>query len=142
MAEGNADFSSVLQKLLEDPDMLTRAMETAGKLKDSGLLDGLLPSDGKTETPRDTEAPASSAQGAYARRESAYIEDKSGKDRLPVPGNAASDEEARKAKQRKELLSAVRPFMSRERQERIDGILKILQLLELMQQFGINGIFP
>ena len=141
MAEGNADLSAVLQKLLEDPEMLGRAMETAGKLKGSGLLDGLLSSESNTGTAREDEAPAPSPQGAYTRRESAYIEGKSGKDLLPIK-DAASGEAARMAKERKELLAAVRPFMSRERQERIDGILKILRLLELMQQLGASGIFP
>ena len=146
MPEQNGDLSSMLQKLLSDPQMLGRAMEMAGKLKDSGLLDGAIARAGGSE---DVRAGASASDvGAYRRREDAYIED-DGKSkaagRTPLGGmqdalRGGSEDVA--AKQRKELLTAIRPFLGRERQERIDGILKILQLLELLKTAGAAGVFP
>ena len=41
-------------------------------------------------------------------------------------------------KRRKQLLMALRPYMNAERQEKIDTMLRILQLLELASKLGFS----
>ena len=41
-------------------------------------------------------------------------------------------------KRRKQLLMALRPYMNAERQEKIDTMLRILQLLELASKSGFS----
>ena len=52
---------------------------------------------------------------------------------LPIPkekNNAREDE--------RKLLLALRPYLSQTRQDKIDFVLKILQLLELASNLGLN----
>ena len=136
MAEQNADLSAAFEKLLSDPEMLTRAMETAEKLKGSGLLDGLLSGMGEGKEKPSAGTPAFTA-GAYRQADGAYSEE-SGRaaPESALVGVSRNPDETLSARQRRELLTAMRPFLGRERRERVDGILKILQLLELVQKLG------
>ena len=109
------DLSGVLGKLLENPDTLKSAMEIAAKLKSAGVADALKTQSGES----------------YGRSEEAYSEEK----KSAPPAVAEADERAK----RRQLLGALRPYMSRERQDRIDTVLKVLQLLELAEQLGVFG---
>ena len=119
MDNASPDLSGVLGTILENPETLKSAMEIAAKLKSSGVADAFQTQSGES----------------YETREGAYSEERT----APVPVKEGAADERTK---RRQLLGALRPYMSRERQERIDTILKVLQLLELAEQLGVIGRTP
>lgn len=149
MAEQTPDLSGVLGKLLENPEALKSAMAIASNLKKSGFLDGLTASESGTGE-KNNEKSGSEGQmvdrqlppvlsGEYRNNENAYTEQKDAGDRFSKRSSDGGRRQSESA-HRKQLLMALRPYMSRERQERIDMILKILRLLELADQLGTMNL--
>ncbi len=137
------DFSAMIGKLLENPDTLKNAFAMAENLKKSGLLDNFL----KDENPvallsdkgtEESQAHQNKEQGAYRQEKSAYTEEKSEKNAQPQKDGTGKGKES--AQRRKQLLFALRSYMSQERKERIDTVLKILNLIEIAEQLGNSGI--
>ena len=134
---GEGDLQGALGQLLSNPEALGEAMKIASSLKASGVLDGLLGGTtpgGKRE--KDGPAPAPDAyektSGAYGQASGAYTEEQHGE--KPPPGASGGENE-----RRRKLLEALRPYLSDERRQMLDGAVKILRLLEVAQ--GLNGIF-
>lgn len=124
--EGSMDLSGAFAKLLENPEALKSALGIASALKDSGALEGLSKATGEE----------------YKGGESAYNEENSHEktQRAPfVPSEERSSAPVGDdGKRRKQLLMALRPYMNTERQEKIDTMLRILQLLELASKLGFS----
>lgn len=158
-----ADLSGVLGKLLENPEALQSAMAIASSLKNSGALDGILNGSAEKSTLSDrpsenavrsndndpsgssTGRSDSSAEATEQKEELAYKAEKStyNKGASPALSPLSESKEGNKegqSGQRRQLLLALRPYMSRERQEKIDTILRILQLLELAGQLGLSDL--
>lgn len=141
MDERSSDLSSALGKLLDDPEALKSAMKLASELKNSGALSGLFGE--KNEKNEKNEYKENEEE--YRREESAYTERKEEKAgekpqrddfRYENAEGSGTHRENRDA-DRRELLRALRPYMSRERQERIDTVLRILSLLETAEKLGL-----
>ena len=150
MPEQSPDISGAISKLLEDPQALQRAMAIAESLKSSGILDGIMASGGpaeekspKEEKISDSKTPVTLPQpfsDAYEQEGAAYNEINS-REEQTLSGQISLPQKGQKeAEQRRQLLLALRPYMSRERQERIDHVLKIMRLLDLAGQLGNLGI--
>lgn len=147
--------SDAVGRLLSDPEALRKALALAAELKNSGALDGILPKAGKNE---------GTASAEYGSGEDAYIlEEKTdgersgsgqrdgrsaGRNDGAERTNAAKRSEAPDADegaggnrraQRAELLLAMKPYLSKERQEKVDLILRVLKLLETAEQLGAIG---
>ncbi len=143
MAEQVPDLSAAIGKLLENPEALKSAMEMASNLKKSGFFDQFSANQktGEEKTEKKDEAEEQTSEkrnfpsflGEYRKDENAYTEKNNAENRTSTHGG---DGYRAGSAQRKQLLMALRPYMSRERQERIDTVLKILRLLELAEQLG------
>ncbi len=124
--EGSMDLSGALTKLLENPEALKSALGIASTLKDSGALGGLFKATGEE----------------YKGKESAYNGEKPNEKAQRTPSVPAEEKSSAPAddggKRRKQLLMALRPYMNTERQEKIDTMLRILQLLELASNLGFS----
>lgn len=107
--DGAPDIGEALNGLLSDPDMLRKAMETASKLKESGLLDGIL-QDGK-----------SAAEPTV--------------DNEQLPKEVHGDRFDR----HRRLLEALTPYLGEMRREKVALLLKLLRLLELSDSIGLSG---
>ncbi len=130
MAEINegGDLAEKLQSVMQDPARMGQLMQMANSLLASGVLSGGVTPSG-TETPSEPQEAAASEQTAAGDEES-YPQLRSaepvrqGTEKLagahPKPhGNHA------------QLLHALRPYMSDRRRDRIDQILRLLQMAEL-----------
>ncbi|MBQ9469209.1 MAG: hypothetical protein IJU52_09405 [Clostridia bacterium] len=125
MNEKDFDLSGAFQKLLEDPEALKSVVDVASRLKSSGLFDA--------------SGQEKAAGVSYAGTGGAYPDNGTQNDlRLP----RAAPERKGAPDDRKQLLKALRPYFSRERQEKLDAILKILDLLEAASVFGALGAGP
>ncbi|MBE6639156.1 MAG: hypothetical protein E7616_06850 [Ruminococcaceae bacterium] len=115
MESSGLDLGKILKMVTENPAMLQTALSFAGKLKDN--------MGGAENTPKDSAtsniSPPASASPS-----------------LPVIGKQDSDNRAREDERR--LLMALRPYLNETRREKIDFVLKILQLLELAGNLGLS----
>lgn len=117
MDNAQGDFAAAFSKILEDPEALKSVIGIASKLKSSGILDG---EDRKERT-----------ELSYSAPDEAYGGTGGGKAAIPAGRTAAGTGD-----DRKELLRALRPYISKERREKLDAILRILDLLETARLIG------
>ncbi len=112
--DGNGlDLGKILKMVTENPAMLQTALSFAGKLKEN-MGGGDTPKE-NAETPSNTNS--TPALPVFQSKES---------------GNTRAREDERR------LLLALRPYLNETRREKIDFVLKILQLLELAGSLGLN----
>ncbi len=109
------DISGALGKALENPEMLSKAMEIAKTLSDTGLLSSLGPksSESSNDSEKDKEV--------FSKRESSSqnVKKDSGKDRLL-------------------LLEALKPYVREDRRDKIDLVIKIMRIAEFAKKNGIS----
>lgn len=110
------DFSEKLSSMLSDPAMLAKIADVAGSL---GL--GGAPAQAK-EKAQSRECPACPAKEALP----------CGVAPCPFPAKEGLSEAARSIAQSRALLSALKPYLSAERCERIDKILGMMKIAEIM----------
>jgi len=107
----NADISSVLSGMLSNPEMLSRAMEMAKGLADSGVLSSL----------------------------SASFGDKSDgdeRDGSAAPAKARADGRAENSSDRIALLRAIKPFVNEDKCEKIELVIKLIGAFEMLRGIG------
>ena len=109
MDTSGLDLGKILKMVTDNPAMLQTALSFAGKLKDSTV--GAVGADTQAKE-RSQEAPTPTV--------------------LPVKT------EINHREQEKQLLTALRPYLNETRQDKIDFVLKILQLLELAGTLGFT----
>ena len=106
------DLGKILKMVTDNPAMLQTALSFAGKLKDN--IGSAPQQESSADTPPSAAVPA-----------------------LPVfKGKEETSNRAREDERR--LLLALRPYLNETRREKIDFVLKILQLLELAGSLGLN----
>ena len=111
MDKGTLDLSGLIGKLTSDPEALGNAMRLAQKLKESGALDSVIGADQKP---------------SYSAGEDAYIpKEQPKKDLSPFDRT-----------DRQKLLQALRPFLSRQRREKLDAVLRVSGLIETARRLG------
>ena len=102
------DLSNILKMVTDNPAILQTALSFAGKFKDNAAGSSGISKENDTVLPHEIS---------------------------PLPAvksqNRARDNE-------RQLLLALRPYLSEGRQDKIDFVLKILQLLELAGNLGLN----
>ena len=109
--EGNGpDLGKILKMVTDNPALLQSAISFAGKLKENSI------NDKESSSPPIT-VPVSQTN---------------------FPSPIKEDKIDRKREDEKQLLLALRPYLSKTRREKIDFILKILQLLELAGSLGLT----
>lgn len=116
------DLSGLLGGILQNPELLTRAMETVGTLRQSGMLDQLMPLlKQKTEPNEKFSAPPPEPPTPS----------------LSLPSSSPS--ESRRYADHKRLLEALRPYLGEERQRRVDQLIRLLGLLCAAEKMGFTG---
>ncbi len=147
------DITSMLGSLLSDPQMLSNVIGMASTLKESGLFDTLLGNLGNTDSEKDDEIieerSNSDDSGISDRDDPDYTEDRDEKGNSNNDNNNSNNEENRKRskpqggffernsadRNRIALISALKPYLSREKCEKADMLLTILGILSSMSAF-------
>ena len=107
--ENLPEIGNLMSTLLANPDMLQQAIKTAAKLKESGVLNGIL-------VENDDQGDRESEQKSQQPEE-----------------NAA--EECRFERHR-QLLQALSPYLSDLRREKAEILMNLLSLMELADKTG------
>ncbi len=138
MAE-TPDLSGIINKLTEDPETLGKVMNLASSLM--GNMQADVPASNETKTPlleRDRQNPAESQMLAF---DPAMMTSLLG----GVGAVTASDKKESPIKtgdSRTALLMALKPYMSPERAEKIDMMIKAMKLADIAGGLlGNSGIF-
>ena len=159
---GLPDLSGLIGNMLSDPETLKTVLNVASGLKNSGVLSKL----GQTASEKEEGREESYGQGGktYTVKKSTAVKEedqKRGEELFPegffeqAGGRASASPLLPKSlsekkgddrlpsdqQRRRELLLALRPYLSRDRQQRLDGILQIFAFLELAEGFGKLGGF-
>lgn len=132
---GDLDMSTLISGMLSDPEMLSRAMNIAKGLASSGVLSSLLSQgdkgSGKGEchdNPSES-ASCSDEKGALLRSGcGGSAGDGLDKGERRKPGNA----------ERTALLHALKPYVSEDKREKIELIIKLMSVLDAAHGIGIK----
>ncbi len=132
------DMGSVIAKMLEDPEALGKVMSLAGTLSSSGLLGGLgigdnsdNSSEPKQQAFQETSNTVNESSNKYEVKNTASNPLESN-----IPKNRENHENHghsyRKIKScdRIRLLEAMRPFLSDEKRDKLDVVIKIIGLAD------------
>lgn len=165
---GFPDLSGVIGNLLSNPEALSGVIGAVAGLKNAGLFEGLSSfspdaptpngsekTGGREEPQKESDEPVLSyrqGQGAYTEEDGMNASKSPKTQSLPpslfpsiggqsgsyFPPPASGFGGRREPDRRRDLLLALRPYLCAERQERLDGILKILGLLEMARHLGLG----
>ena len=133
---GADDLSGVINKLTENPEMMKSLMGIAGKLMKSGNSDDG-PHDDKHSRRDDCEGGKCHEDGSctFSCGEDGK-NDRSRKEEC-CDGGGKRGRLGGDAENLIRLLIALKPYVGRERCEKIDGIVKILKLVQLSEKTGL-----
>lgn len=163
MSESAPGLGNILNSLMENPEMLQKAMNIASSLASSGVLDDLM------KTPTEGGRPSSSAN-SYAPPQNASPDLSSVGNLLAGLMNdrsKPSEHDAQRDKPREHdvqppsehsehpsqhaphvghterirLLQSLRPFLPCDKQEKLDFVIKLLGLLEAAERMGLGKLF-
>lgn len=112
MESSGLDLGKILKLVTDNPAMLQTALSFAGKLKDN-----MASTTQNNATLEETAPTSQSVLPVFKGKEET--------------GNRAREDE-------RKLLLALRPYLNETRRDKIDFVLKILQLLELAGNLGLN----
>ena len=125
------DMGSMIAKMLEDPEALGKVMSIAGTLSSSGILNGLsLGENSEKESSGEETANDSREENAV----STYQTQGQGQTNEGVPPKQSLPQSSprRKVKScdRIRLLEAMRPFLSDDKRDKLDVVIKIIGLAD------------
>lgn len=167
-ANGNAFAGDLLSSLSANPELLKNAMQMASALASSGMLNGLLGGSPGGEAPPSTspQPPFQSAPSAGSGQPAGGIADllaglmgQSGQGasrsaEKAESGSPASQKSERESEHhgqeprrlptpshndRIHLLQSICPFLSEEKREKVQFLIKLLGLLSAAEQMGIGS---
>lgn len=132
------DMGSMIAKMLEDPEALGKVMSIAGTLSSSGILNGLSLGavSGDKEVSDDAESAQSNTHQAlpsYEEKQAPCLNnERSDRDHIDDKGIKNHTHTARRVKacDRIRLLEAMRPFLSDEKRDKLDVVIKIIGLAD------------
>jgi len=155
MENENFDLSALISKVMENPEMLQKAIGLASELKESGGLDsilGNLPSESNQESAEFDEsesqvlpAMASGGDGDIAgllgmlggsKPASAHSSHHSGGSHGSHGGHGKGI--LSKKNDHKRLITALKPYLGNERSDKAELILNILRMIELAEGMGFK----
>lgn len=119
MNGNNSDLSGMLQRVLSDPDALQNVLKLAGNLKNGKSVDVDLPEEDIVD------------ESIIDNIEEEAEEIKEG-----VKNESGEAEE-----NRIRLLCALKPYLSEERREKADVMIRILKLLRFTDLNELTGLF-
>ncbi|MBE6608835.1 MAG: hypothetical protein E7633_09810 [Ruminococcaceae bacterium] len=126
------DMGSMIAKMLEDPEALGKVMSLAGTLSSSGLLSGLSFGESdvnKNETEKKTFEESGNASVENSEQEGRKTNQNKFVEESVTKNHTASHRKV-KSSDRIRLLEAMRPFLSDEKRDKLDVVIKILGLAD------------
>lgn len=150
---GVPDLSGMIGGMLSDPETLKNILNIASGLKNAGIF-SQKEQEVKEDEKKEKISSYEDATTAYTEKNSSQRQEKAPRDwgvkedtsdfkssfsssPLGLPPFSGKQRKEKGAKdQRSALLLALRPYLSKDRQEKIDGILQIFAFLELAEEFG------
>ena len=115
------DINSILKAITDNPDMLSQAFSLAAKLKESGIAGNI---------------GAQAAKGSDKPLETERAQEKIDEEGGAVP--ALTYKKSSDADNRRQLLFALRPYLSSSRREKLDSLLRLSTLLDTASNLGIT----
>lgn len=134
---GNQDLSGIIGKLTENPEMMKSLMGIAGKLMngDGGQNKGNTDLDGNNYPTNNDKQPFSQPQKREEDcNDSRFDRQCSDRD---CTDSHHKDGRGNDAENLIRLLIALKPYVGKDRCEKIDGIVKILKLVQLSEKTGL-----
>lgn len=113
------DINSILKVITDNPDMLSQAFSLAAKLKESGIAESI---------------GAQAAKGSDKPLETERAQEKIDEESGAVP--ALTYKRSSDADNRRQLLFALRPYLSSSRREKLDSLLRLSTLLDTASSLG------
>ena len=122
-----------LQRLTEDPEFMSKAMNIASMLSKTDMFKNL----GSMQNSDDLSGTLSRMQTESSTQQAGGL-----------PGFAAPENNVRASsgrpsgthEQRIQLLEAMRPFVPEDRRNKIDFIIKLLGLMQVANELGLKNI--
>ena len=126
------DMSALISGMLSDPEMLSKAMNIAKGLASSGVLSSFLADDGKGDAVSVSAEGEKHSSGGEAVSQSLERQDndggRGGEKKRKKPGNA----------ERIALLYALKPYLSEDKCEKIELIIKLMSVFDAAHSLGIK----
>ena len=113
----NNDISGMLSSILSDPKAMEKAVSLANMLSSSGALEGIL----------------GSAQGTDQKPHAVNVEDVATLEKRSDRGRSSVSMNDRIA-----LLLAIRPYLSKEKADKLDSVVRILKIVGTIESSGIK----
>ena len=119
----NGDVMNMLSSVMQDPKAMEKAISMARTLSSSGILDGFGAPEQQSEEPK-----ANLAGSAVDTKEDI------------LPSGAPSGNEGSKVSmnQRVALLLAIRPYLAKDKAEKLDRVVAILKVMGTLESSGIK----
>jgi hypothetical protein len=154
------DLSGLIGNMLSDPETLKNVLNVASGLKNAGVFSSLSRAPEEKEP---FEEAYDKGEGAYTVKNGMSVKESPGEKSeesaqkgrpasfskpplaplgllsAPQKGGFEGSFAAKEKQCRRELLLALRPYLSKQRQEKLDSILQIFAFLELAESFGGLG---
>lgn len=127
------DISGQLQSILSDPERMRQLMQMASALAGSGILQGTVRQENDSPSAAALPGEITAAPDSAEERQTNNPGSERNPEKVPrIAGNGSRSSGGRHAA----FLNALRPYMSPQRQKRIDQILKMIRLAELADAAG------
>jgi len=117
----NGDVMNMLSSVMQDPKAMEKAISMARALSSSGILDGM-------GAPVKEDTPNNAVPNESAKSISDQIANTSA---INAKGNVSMD-------QRLALLCAIRPYLAKDKAEKLDWVIGILKVISMMENSGIK----
>ena len=143
MENDNFDLSALISKVMENPEMLQKALGIASELKESGGLDSFLGSSASNDSEQ-TESEVLPAVAPAGGGDIAGIFEMLGQSKQSSHSHSTHSGSGKgsgilsKKNDHKRLLTALKPYLGNERGDKAELILNILRMIELAEGMGFK----
>jgi hypothetical protein len=131
------DMGSMIAKMLEDPEALGRVMSLAGTLSSSGLLGGLSLGDNAQEGSapeqksfQETNSNVNDSSKYEVKKTAPNLFESNTQKNHENHENHGHSPRRIKSSDRIRLLEAMRPFLTEEKRDKLDVVIKIIGLAD------------
>ena len=123
--EQGAGLDGMLKSILDNPEMFKKALDMAGKLSESGLLDSIIPADGFDSARQNAE------DGTV--KDDFYDDSNAGYRNVGFSKQTASPLQERHRK----LLEVLKLYIAEDKREKLDLVIKLIDLMSAAKHLGL-----
>lgn len=145
-------MGDLLKKVMENPELLSGAMRMASALASSGALNGLLGKNPGEESPAPSDQPPRERPDPQGAQPTDMLSGLSGlmsalgggnrsepsQPTPPLPDSPRRSPNRAGHRERIALLEAMRPFISPEKKDRLELLIRLLGVMEIAEGMGIG----